>query len=81
MDIRHSFFHLYLHNIFVIIQLIQKEIHVRTKRKTKRLFFLVKKIRFFFLTSSPTQPRVFVFTHSIKRSAIVQNTLILPLVA
>jgi hypothetical protein len=34
-----------------------------------------------FLTSSPIQPRVLVFIHSIKRSAIVQNTLILPLVA
>jgi len=81
MDILHSFFHLYLHNIFVKVQLILKVIPVQTRIKSRSIFFYFNKIKKYFLTSSPKHPRVFVLRHSIKRSAIVQNARILPFVA
>jgi hypothetical protein len=77
MDILHSFVHWYSHNIFERVQLIPKVIHEQTE-----IIFVGKPIKIIYrLTSSPRHPRVFVFRHSINRSAIVQNARIFPFVA
>ena len=78
MGTLHSSSHPYSHNTSVIVQSVQTTSHERTKG-TNRLA-VVGHLSYRARTSSPIQPRVFVFTHSMNRSAMVQKARIFPFV-
>ena len=77
MDIHHSFVLPCSHSTSAKVRSVRKAIRERTRtQKVSRIIHLRHP-----LTSSPTHPLVFVFRHSMNRSAIVQNARIFPFVA